>query len=29
MLQDATFVGAKELYAKEVAIINSTFAHVP
>jgi hypothetical protein len=29
MLQDATFVGAKELSAKELAIMNSTFAHVP
>jgi hypothetical protein len=28
MLQDATFVGAKELSTKELAIINSTFAHV-
>jgi hypothetical protein len=28
MLQDPTFVGAKELYAKELAIISSTFADV-
>ncbi len=29
MLQDATFVGAKELFANELAIMNSTFVHVP
>ncbi len=28
MPQDATLVGAKELFTKELAIINSTFAHV-
>jgi hypothetical protein len=28
MLQDATFVGAKELSTKELAIINSALAHV-
>jgi hypothetical protein len=28
MLQDATFVGAKKLSAKNLTIINSTFAHV-
>jgi hypothetical protein len=28
MLQDATLVGAKELSAKELTIINSAFAHV-
>jgi hypothetical protein len=28
MAQDATFVCAKELFAKELFIINSTFVHV-
>ncbi len=28
MLQDATLVGAKELSAKELVIINSTLAYV-
>jgi hypothetical protein len=28
MPQDATFVGAKELYAKESTIINSALAHI-
>jgi len=28
MPQDATFMGAKEVYAKESAIINSTLAHI-
>jgi hypothetical protein len=28
MPQDATFVDAKELFAKKIVIINSTFIHV-
>jgi hypothetical protein len=28
MPQNATFVGAKELFAKKLTIINSTFVHV-
>ncbi len=28
MSQDATFVGAKELFAKKSTIINFTFVHV-
>jgi hypothetical protein len=28
MLQDATLVGAKELFIEELGIINSAFVHV-